>query len=105
MTTQERNISDQDERDEARQSLHDTLSEVNAKVERASGDLRPDHLIGSHPVAASFLAGALGFLIGSAKTSRGIGLVVIVASVGVALATQSSRKTSTRDGRQTLDTY
>ena len=105
MTTAERNIRDQDERDDARQSLRDTLTEVNAKVERVSGDLRPDHLIESHPVAASFLAGALGFLVGSAQTSRGIGLVVIAASIGVALATQSSRETSNRDGRQTLDTH
>ena len=41
MTTEEQISKNQDERDEARQNLRDTLTEVNAKVERAGGDLRP----------------------------------------------------------------
>jgi hypothetical protein len=105
MTTEEQITRNQDERDDARQSLRETLNEVNAKVERVGEDLRPDHLIESHPMAASFVAGALGFLIGATKTSRGIGLVVIAAILGVAVSTQSSREASKRDGRQTTDSY
>ena len=63
MTTEEQISKNEDERDEARQNLRDTLTEVNAKVERAGDDLRPDHFIESHAVAASLVAGALGFLI------------------------------------------
>ena len=91
----------QDERDGARQDLRDTLTEVNAKVERAGGDLRPDHLIESHPVAASLVAGALGFLIGSTLDSRGTGPIMIAAVLGFALSIRSSRDTSEPDGRET----
>jgi len=91
----------QDERDGARQDLRDTLTEVNAKVERAGGDLRPDHLIESHPVAASLVAGALGFLNGSTLDSRGTGPIMIAAVLGFALSIRSSRDTSEPDGRET----
>ena len=94
----------QDERDEARQDLLDTLTEVNAKVESAGGDLRPDRLIESHPVAASFSAGALGFLIGSTIDSRGTGPVMLAAVLGFALSIRSSREASEHDGRETTAT-
>jgi hypothetical protein len=90
----------QNERDEARQELRDTLTEVNAKVERAGGDLRPDHLIESHPVAASLVAGALGFLIGSTNDSRGTGPIMIAAVLGLALSMRFSREASEHDGRE-----
>ena len=51
MTTEEQVIQNLDERDEARQNFSDTLSEVDAKIERAGSDLRPDHLVASHPIA------------------------------------------------------
>ena len=104
MTTEEQISQNQDERDEAHQDLRDTLSEVNAKVERAGGDLRPDHLIESHPVAASLVAGALGVLIGSTLDSRGTGAVMIAAVLGVALSIRSSRDASEHDGRETSST-
>ena len=90
----------QDERDEARQGLRDTLTEVNAKIERAGADLRPDHLIESHPVAASLVAGALGFLIGSTIDSRRTGPIMIAAVLGLALSMRSSSKASEPDGRE-----
>ena len=104
MTTEEQISKNQDERDEARQNLRDTLTEVNAKVERAGGDLRPEHLVESHPVAASLMAGALGFLIGSTIDNRGTGPIMIAAVLGFALSIRSSREGSGRDGRETSST-
>lgn len=72
MTTAERISKNLDERDEARQDLRDTLAEVNAKVERAGGDLRPEHLVAAHPVAACLVAGVWAF--SSAQTSKVAGL-------------------------------
>lgn len=90
----------QDERDEARQDLHDTLAEVNAKVERAGDELRPDRLVESHPVAASLAAGALGFLIGSIVSNRGTGPLMIAAVLGFALSIRSSSESSEHDARE-----
>jgi ElaB/YqjD/DUF883 family membrane-anchored ribosome-binding protein len=92
MTTEEQISKNEDERDEARQNLRDTLTEVNAKVERAGDDLRPEHLIESHPVAASLVAGALGFLVGSIFNKRANGPVMIATVLGFALSIRSSRK-------------
>lgn len=92
MTTEEQISKDQDERDEARQNLRETLNEVNEKVERAGEDFRPDHLIASHPVGASLVAGALGFLVGSIFNRRGAGPIMIAAVLGFALSIRSSRE-------------
>jgi hypothetical protein len=68
MTTEEQISKDQNERDEARQNLRETLTEVNKKVEGAGEDFHPDHLIESHPVGASLVAGALGFWLAQSST-------------------------------------
>jgi len=90
MTTQEQISAIQTERDDARQNLRDTLTEVNDKVERTEDEMRPDHVIESHSVGASLIAGALGFLFGSIVNSRGAGPVVIAALLGVAISKRSS---------------
>lgn len=94
MTTQEQISAIQTERDDARQNLRDTLTEVNDKVERTETEMRPDHVIESHPVGAALIAGALGFLFGSVVTSRGAGPIVIAALLGVALSKHSSNHES-----------
>ena len=104
MTAEEQISKNEDERDEARQNLRDTLTEVNAKVKRAGGDLSPEHVIESHPVAASLVAGALGFLIGSTINNRGTGPVMIAAVLGFALSIRSSREAGEHDGRETDST-
>jgi ElaB/YqjD/DUF883 family membrane-anchored ribosome-binding protein len=90
MTTEEQISAIQTERDDARQNLRDTLIEVNDKVGRAEDELRPDHVIESHPVGASLIAGALGFLFGSIVSSRGAGPIVIAALLGVAISKHGS---------------
>jgi hypothetical protein len=90
MTTDEQISAIQTERDDARQDLRDTLTEVNDKVERVEHEMRPDHVIESHAVGASLIAGALGFLFGSVVNSRGAGPVVIAALVGFAISKRAS---------------
>jgi hypothetical protein len=104
MTTEKQIAQNQDERDEARQDLRDTLTEVKAKAERAEDGLRPDHLVERHAVAASLVAGALGFLVGSTVNSRGTGPIMIAAVLGFALALRSSRDPGEHDGRETSST-
>jgi ElaB/YqjD/DUF883 family membrane-anchored ribosome-binding protein len=107
MTTEEQISKSQSERDEARQDLRDTLNEVNAKVERAGDELRPDHLVESHPVGACLVAGVIGFLLGSTISSRATGPIIIAAVAGFALSIRSSsngadeHEASERDGRET----
>lgn len=90
MTTEEEISAIQTERDGARQDLRDTLSEVNAKVERAEDEMRPDHVIESHPVGASLIAGGLGFLFGSIVNGRGAGPIVVAALLGFAISKHGS---------------
>jgi hypothetical protein len=86
MTTEEQISAIQTERDDARQNLRDTLTEVNDKVERTEDEMRPDHVIESHAVGAALIAGALGFFFGSIVNSRGAGPIVIAALLGVAIS-------------------
>lgn len=90
MTNQEQISANQAERDDARQDLRDTLAEVNEKVERTEDEMRPDHVIESHPVGAALIAGALGFLFGSLVNSRGAGPIVIAGLLGVAISKHGS---------------
>jgi ElaB/YqjD/DUF883 family membrane-anchored ribosome-binding protein len=90
MTTEEQISAIQIERDDARQNLRETLTEVNEKVGRTEDEMRPDHVIENHPVGASLIAGALGFLFGSIVNSRGAGPVVIAAMLGFAVSKHGS---------------
>jgi hypothetical protein len=101
MTSQEEISRNQDERDDARQGLRDTLSEVNAKLERAGNEFRPDHLIEGHAVGACLIVGVLGFLLGSSINSRVTGPALIAALLGFALSRRSASELSENDGRAT----
>ena len=90
MTTEEQISAIQTERDDARQDLRDTLTDVNEKVGRVEDEMRPDRVIESHAVGASLIAGAMGFLFGSIVNSRGAGPVVIAALLGFALSKRGS---------------
>src|ERR1039457_5099463 len=86
MTTEEQISAIQIERKDARQELHDTLTEVHPKVGRAEGGMRPDPVLESHPIGAALMPGALGFLFGSIVNNRGAGPVVIAALLGFAIS-------------------
>ena len=86
MTNEEQISAIQTERDDARQNLRDTLTQVNDKVERTEDEMRPDHVVESHAVGAALIAGALGFFFGSIVNSRGAGPIVIAALLGVAIS-------------------
>ncbi len=90
MTTEEQISAIQTERDDARQDLRDTLTDVNEKVGQVEDEMRPDRVIESHAVGASLIAGAMGFLFGSIVNSRGAGPVVIAALVGFAISKRGS---------------
>jgi len=90
MTIEEQISAIQTERDDARQDLRDTLTDVNEKVGRVEDEMRPDRVIEGHAVGASLIAGAMGFLFGSIVNSRGAGPVVIAALLGFALSKRGS---------------
>jgi len=100
MTSQEEMSKNLDERNEARQDLRDTLTEVNAKLESVESDLRPDHLIESHSVGVSLIAGTLGFLLGSTISNQVTGPVIIAALLGFALSRRSSGEWNQHDGSE-----
>jgi hypothetical protein len=87
MTAQEEQISRiEKELNGARRDLRETISAVNAKVEHAEEELRPDRLVERYPVGASCLAGALGFFVGSNAKNRIVGPLMILALLGYAIS-------------------
>jgi len=99
MTAQEEQISKiENELNGARRDLRETMSVVNAKVEQAEEDLRPDRLVEQYPVGASCLAGALGFFVGSNAKSRIVGPVMILALLGYAISKGRSNDRRGPDG-------
>jgi hypothetical protein len=102
MTAQEQQIFKiEAELNGARRDLRDTMSAVNAKVEHAEEALRPDRLVERHPVGASCLAGALGFLVGANARSRTFGPMMFLALVGYAISKGLSKDRSGKDDRET----
>jgi len=92
MTAQEEQISKiEDELNGARRDLRDTMSAVNAKVEHAEEELRPDRLVERYPVGAACLASALGFLVGSNAKNRIVGPMMIFALLGFAISKSRSQ--------------
>ena len=68
-----------DELEEARESLHQTVTEVNQKVEAATTQLQPSHVVARHPLWSVCIAGALGFVTGN----RSNGVVPILVLGGL----------------------
>ena len=73
-----------DELEEARQSLHETVTEVNRKVETVSAQLQPAHLVGRHPLLVC-IAGALGFASGN-RGNTPVAVLVQGGLLGAALS-------------------
>ena len=74
-----------DELEEARQSLHQTVSEVNRKVETVGTQLQPAHLVGRHPLLSVGIAGALGFSSGY-RGNAPMAVLVLGGLLGAALS-------------------
>src|SRR5580700_6727663 len=99
MTAQEEISKIEAELDEAKNDLHDTLTEASAKAHHQEGALRPDRLVERYPVEATCLAGALGFIIGSRLNRSAVGPVMIVSLLGYAIARRVSNMGSAGDAR------
>ncbi len=84
MTTGERISEKEDQLDEARRGLQDTMTEVDEKLERTGLAIQPDQLVRTYPVTATCLAGAIGFLVGS-KANPVLGRGMMLALLGYAL--------------------
>ena len=104
MNAAEKDSQLEQERDNARQDLHDTLAEVGAKLESAEEQLRPVNLIENHAIGAAIIAGALGFIFGSTSKSRMAGAVITAALSGFALSRRSAPDGDQADvGTESLD--
>jgi hypothetical protein len=84
MTAEEQHIARiEDELDDARRDLHQTLSTVEAKVEqeveRAEDAFSPHNLLLDNLIGASCVAGVLGFAFGSSKYRKVAGPAILVA--------------------------
>ena len=101
VTTEEEISKNREELNEARQDLHDTLTEVSAKAEQLEEKLRLDRLIESSPIGATCLAGALGFVIGSRAHPSAVGPAMICALLGYAISKCFSEQGSRDHGRET----
>jgi hypothetical protein len=89
-----------DELEEARQSLHQTVDEVNRKVEEnveTVAQLQPVRLVEDHPLWSVCIAGALGFALGYRKN----GPVTVMVLGGVIAAALSE---AWNDGLRNNDT-
>jgi hypothetical protein len=104
MNAEEKEYQIEQERDQARQDLHDTLAEVGAKIESAEEQLRPIHLVENHAIGAALFAGILGFIFGSTSNSRMAGAVITAGLFGFALSRRLAPDGDQADvGVQTLD--
>ncbi len=84
MTTDERIAEKEDQLDDARQDLQDTMTQVDEKLERTGLAIQPGQLIRTYPVSATCLAGAVGFLVGS-KANPVLGRGMMLALLGYAM--------------------
>jgi ElaB/YqjD/DUF883 family membrane-anchored ribosome-binding protein len=100
MTTGERISKKEDELEDARRDLQDTMTEVDEKLERTGVAFHPAQLIRTNPVSAMCLAGALGFLVGS-KANPVLGRGMMLALLGYAMWRGLSEDGSGEDGGET----
>ena len=70
---------------QARHDLRETLEQFNHKVEQVEARLRPRAIVRSNPVVLPLLAGALGFFLGRDHEPRPLRWILIGALVGTAL--------------------
>src|SRR5260370_9741013 len=74
-----------EELEEARQSLHQTVTEVNRKVETVSTQLQPSHLVRRNPLLSACIAGALRFA-SAYRDNPPVAILVLGGLLGAALS-------------------
>jgi ElaB/YqjD/DUF883 family membrane-anchored ribosome-binding protein len=95
MSVQEEIPRINNELEQARHDLNETLTRINQKVERTEEEFSPNHIVKRRPLMASCCAAAMGFVIGGrAERSLATGLL-LGALLGYAFASAS------RDTRRT----
>jgi len=70
---------------EARQILHQTVAEVQRKIETVSHQLEPEHLVERHLLLAACIAGAVGFATGNRGGKTSVAALVVGGLLGVML--------------------
>jgi hypothetical protein len=79
----------ENELEQAKQDLHQTIAEVNLKVEEVGTRLQPEGLVKRNPMAAACVAAALGYVAGSRGERLPILAAIIVGSL-VAIMVKNS---------------
>ena len=74
-----------DELEEARQSLHQTVTEVNQKVEAVTTQLQPSHVVERYPLWSICIAGAIGFVSGN-RSNGAVPILVFGGLLGAILS-------------------
>jgi hypothetical protein len=88
-------LDTKDEIEVATEDLRDALHEINHRVEEGVASLRPARGIRKHPVTATCIAGALGFVLGS--DSAEVGLAGLLLLGGVIMVTHKRKVTDSRE--------
>lgn len=95
----------EDELDDARHDLQETLSAVGAKmeqgVERAEDAFSPQKLLRDNLIGAACVAGLLGFIAGSSKYRKVAGAAVMVA-LGYKIWSELARERSDEDAGESV---
>ena len=78
--------------EQARQDLHQTMVEVNQKVEEVGTRLQPDSIVRRNPVAAACVAGALGLLAGSRDKIPILAALILGGAVAVVFKSSQQPK-------------
>jgi ElaB/YqjD/DUF883 family membrane-anchored ribosome-binding protein len=77
MSVQEEIPKINNELEQARHDLNETLTRINQKVERTEEEFSPNHIVKRRPLMASCCAAAMGFVIGGhAERSLATGLLL-----------------------------
>ena len=89
----------EDEIEDARRDLHETLAQAHQKVEIVEAELRPDLMvIQEYPLAAVGLGAVLGFLVGTKTDRPMLGPVIIGLICGYGAVKAYSRHGEDADG-------
>ncbi len=103
---EQQNAKVEEELDDARRDLRETLSAVEAKVEqeveRAEDAFSPQRLLRDNLIGAACVAGFVGFLIGSSRYRKVVGPAIVFA-LGYSIWSGFANRRSDGDGGKSVD--